>query len=125
MTYSNMWPRGNWASTHLNWTLVLFSWLSILPLYLIVFLSDNEYLTLPFLFLSIVLQWYLSVWNLKHKGRSLKNLLYLLIPWVGFIFFLCVSNQAQLAVETDRTRKQKQDLDEYKKEHGWGNKYGQ
>jgi len=46
--------------------------------------------------------WYLLVWNLKHKGRSLRNLLYLLIPFgIGPIVFLFVSNQEQLAREKE------------------------
>lgn len=40
---------------------------------------------------------YLLVWNVRHKGRRLWNLLYLLIPSIGFIVFLCVNNRDQLS----------------------------
>jgi len=49
--------------------------------------------------------WYLMVWNLKHKGRSSWNMLYVLIPWAGGIVFLCVSNRDQLADEIARREK--------------------
>ena len=102
MTCSNMWPRGDWARRHLNWALILYSWLALMP-YLVVLMigaslgSDaimgiGVALALP----AVIWGWYLMVWNLRHKGRSLWNMLYALIPWVGGIVFLCVRNRDQL-----------------------------
>jgi len=45
----------------------------------------------------LICQWYLLVWNLKHKGRSAYNLFYLFVPCIGAIIFLCIRNQEQLA----------------------------
>ena len=104
MTYSNMWPRGSWVRRHLNWTLVLF-YFAIFPIFFFMFIlieatGSEDWFCIMFLDLPwIVGVWYLVVWNLKHKGRSLWNLLYLFIPWVGWIVFLCVSNRDQLATE--------------------------
>jgi len=58
-------------------------------------------------------QWYLSVWNLKHKGRSLWNLLYLLIPYIGGIIFLCISNKDQLAKENAEREEREKYQEEY------------
>jgi hypothetical protein len=59
------------------------------------------------------------VWNLKHKGRSLFNLFYLLIPFgIGGIIFLCIGNKEQLAEERMKEEKKKKELDDYWKEHG-------
>ena len=105
MTYSNLWPNGGWSRRHLNWGLILYGWLVIIPGYLVMFVAvgtENASLTVFSVVLfsgAVVWGWYLLVWNLKHKGRSLWNLLYLLIPWIGGIVFLCVSNREQLAKE--------------------------
>jgi len=102
ITYSNMWPRGDWARRHLNWALILYSCLALLPFYVVVvvggLLGSDAVIGVGavFAFLAVFWGWYLLVWNLRHKGRSLWNLLYLLIPWVGGIVFLCVSNRDQL-----------------------------
>ena len=100
MTYSNMWPRGGWFLRHLNWTLILGVYLVCVLFYVFVAaVGVDEVATSVFgVFGILFIIWfcYLVVWNLKHKGRSLWNLLYLLIPQFGFIVFLCVNNRDQL-----------------------------
>ena len=103
MGTTNMRPRNDWMLKHLNWTLVLF-FLLIYPVFIITFIlvettGNEDWFYLMFLDLPWIAGiWYLLVWNLKHKGRSLWNLLYLLLPF-GAIVFLCVRNQEQLAKE--------------------------
>lgn len=120
MTYSNMWPRGEWVRRHLNWTLILYALLIypiLIPIFILVETTGSEdwfylmFLELPW----IVGVWYLMVWNLKHKGRSLWNLLYLLIPWVGGIVFLCISNKDQMAKENLEREERERYREEYLK----------
>ena len=119
MIYSNLWPNGDWARRHLNWALILYSWLALIPGYSVLFagaLSDAPALTDISLILfvpTILWAWYLSVWNLKHKGRSMWNLLYLLIPWIGGIVFLCVSNRDDLAKE----KAEREEREKYREEY--------
>lgn len=121
MTYSNMWPRNEWALKHLNWAWVLYPLLAYIPFFIIMVVlvsaaPDNSGSTAIIVLLSCALVgwgWYLSVWNLKHKGRSLWNLLYLLIPWIGGIVFLCISNKAQLAKENAEREEREKYHEEY------------
>ena len=105
MMYSNLWPKGEWFVKHLNWTVVLY-WLLAIPLswavlIALVVLPESEDIVFAmwtvFGIIWLVGSWYLLVWNLKHKGRSLFNLFYVLIPWVDGIVFQCVRNRDQLA----------------------------
>ena len=101
MAHSNMWPRGDWFTRHLNRTVVLYYLLGVCLGAMFLAFADEEMGYILFEALGVV--WlggllYLLVWSLKHKGRSLCNLLYLLIPGgIGFIVLLFVSNQEQLA----------------------------
>lgn len=103
MTYSNMWPRGNWVRRHLNWTLLLCTWLALMPYLVVLMIGASRGgdaimgVGVALAFLAVFWGWYLMVWNLRHKGRSLWNLLYVLIPWVGGVVFLCVRSRGQLA----------------------------
>lgn len=129
--YSNLWPNGEWFRKHLNWTVVLW-WLAVLLMYwiLVIFVAASEELAddvalgfwsaiyLVFAFAGAVSLWYLLVWNLRHKGRSLFNLFYLLIPWIGGIVFLYIKDREQLAEEKMREEKRKKELDDYWEEHG-------
>ena len=124
MTYSNMWPRGNWARRHLNWALVLYSWLALMPYFVVLMIGGSlgsdaiMGIGVAFALPAMFWGWYLMVWNLKHKGRSLWNILYLLIPWVGGIVFLCVGNRDQLADEIAKREEHEKGIEEYWKEHG-------
>jgi len=111
MSYSNMYPRGSWALKHLNWAFILYSWLALLPVYVILLTGSHLgndivlFIGIMGCFLAVVSSWYLAVWNLKHKGRSLWNLLYLLLGGIGSIIFLCVQNRDQLALEDADNRR--------------------
>jgi len=121
MTYSNMWPRNEWALKHLNWALVLYPLLAYIPflivmLFLVSAAPDNSGSITIIVLLScalVVWGWYLSVWNLKHKGRSLWNLLYLLIPWIGGIVFFCISSKDQL----DKENLEREEREKYREEY--------
>ena len=127
MTYSNMWPRGEWVRRHLNWTLLLYTWLTLLPASVVMGIgvaTNSEGMLWIYMLLvwcAIIWGWYLMVWNLRHKGRRLWNLLYLLIPWVGGIVFLCISNRDQLAVDKAKGKaegeERKRVAEEYWKGH--------
>lgn len=110
MTYSNMWPRGEWTQRHLNWAMILYSLLAFVP-YCVVLVAGVVaevdaivYGALVPAFGAVIWCCYLMVWNLRHKGRSLWNLLYILIPYVGEIVFLCVGNRGQLAKRQEGQR---------------------
>ena len=123
MAYSNMWPRNEWALKHLNWALVLYPLLAYIPFFIVMVVlvsaaPDNSGSITIIVLLSCALVgwgWYLSVWNLKHKGRSLWNLLYLFIPWIGGIVFLCVGNKDQLAKEKAEREESEKNSEEYRK----------
>ncbi|KKM05680.1 hypothetical protein LCGC14_1751670 [marine sediment metagenome] len=97
MTYSNLWPKNEWALRHLNWTWVLYPLIVYIPLIIVFIFIPPEYIVMFALpgFLYVGWTWYLSVWNLKHKGRSAWNLLYFLLPYIGSIVFLCILNKDQ------------------------------
>lgn len=122
MTYSNLWPNNGWSRRHLNWSLILYSWPALIPAYLVLFAveeSENGALlafSIILIILAVLWGWYLAVWNLKHKGRSLWNLLYLLIPYVGGIVFLCVNNKDQLAKENAEKKEREKYQEEYWKQ---------
>ncbi len=105
MTHSILWPNGDWAKEHLNWALIIYSALALIPGYAVLFAGavsgDLALIDISLILLipASIWTWYLLGWNLKHKGRSLWNLLYLLIPYVGGIVFLCISNRDDLARE--------------------------
>ena len=44
MTYSNMWPKGDWARRHLNWALILYSGLALLLVYVILIVGGIVFL---------------------------------------------------------------------------------
>lgn len=46
MTYSNMWPKGDWARRHLNWALILYSGLALLPVYVILIVGGIVFLSI-------------------------------------------------------------------------------
>ena len=108
VTFSNLPPRDKWSRKHLNWSLVLYDFLMFIPMN-IAFIVGAEGLAIGFMVMAFGLGWYLLVWNLEHKGRSLWNLLYLFIPWVGGIIFLCVRNRHQLE---ELKKQQEQDIKE-------------
>lgn len=124
MTYSNMWPRNEWALKHLNWAWVLYPLLAYIPFFIIMVIlfsvapDDTGSIAIVVLmsFALVSWQWYLSVWSLKHKGRSLWNLLYLLIPYIGGIIFLCISNKDQLAKETAEREEREKYQEKYWKQ---------
>ena len=101
MAYSGMWPRNNWALRHLNWAYLLYP----IPLYIlwVVVVTATQHLWEVNVAWGILLLltglgitvwgWYLAVWNLKHKGQGLWNLLWLLIPYIGSVIFLCLGNR--------------------------------
>ena len=102
VTFSNLMPRNDWSRRHLNWALVLYSSvLCVICVASMVFgsLANPEayvYYLYSAMIPYVVFLCYLCVWNLRHKGRSLWNLLYLLIPQIGGIIFLCVRSRVQL-----------------------------
>jgi len=121
MTYSNMWPRNEWALRLFNWAWVLYPLLAYIPFFMIMVIllsvapDDTGSIAIVVLmsFALVGWQWYLSVWNLKHKGRSLWNLLYLLIPYIGGIIFLFISNKDQLAKENAEREESEKYQEEY------------
>ena len=107
VTFSNLPPRDKWSRKHLNWSLVLYGWLVYIPM-CIAMIVGIESLAIGFMVMAFGLGWYLLAWNLEHKGRSLWNLLYTFIPYVGVIIFLFIRNQHQL----EELRKQEKAIDE-------------
>jgi len=101
MTHSNIWPTNEWALKHLNWAWILYPVLLYIPLLIIaIIFQPNDTLLIILACLYIGFHIYLSVWNLKHKGRRLWNLLYLIMPF-GEIIFLCISNKEQLETKSN------------------------
>ena len=90
----------NWFRRHLNWTMVL-AILAQFPIGYIVgsfiqvvnpYVSTGIYYALVYL---VTLAWLFVIagWVLKEKRRSLWNLLWLIVPYVGLIVFLCLENR--------------------------------
>ena len=116
MPVSKMWPTNAWSLRHLNWSLVLYSWLVAIPFYLFAFVwalwaegSAAESATAETIILgalvicAVACSLYLPIWYLRHKGRSLWNLLYLLIPYISGIIFLCLDNKTGARDEQQRS----------------------
>ena len=98
MTHSNLWPNNNWSKKHLNWSLILYSWIVSIPAYAFIFVEDDLGYILGMV-IVVILSYYLVIWNLKHKGRSAWNIFWQLVPYLGSIIILCIKNQEQLAEE--------------------------
>ena len=125
VTFSNLPPRNRWSRKHLNWALVLYSMavtVVTVPIMLVSALGDNfessqsVVLYVLFVAVNIIFQWYMCIWNLKHKGRSMQNLLYLLIPYIGGIAFLCVGNRVEMERDEEWERKDREERERYRKE---------
>jgi len=98
----------NWFQRHLNWTWFLAAIVGSYVLGLIFGLiagSTNPYAfytslgTLYWLMysLSALLVLIISIWVLRRKSQSLWWLLILLVPFVGWIIFLCLENHSEFA----------------------------
>jgi len=127
ITYSNMWPRYPSFLKSLNWTLVWYQILGMVTILLLLLPYLDSPNFPPLLGIVEVLFYigffYLLVWNLKHKGRSLWNILWLLLNifGIGGIIFLCVKNQTQLRKEAEK-EKEKEEKEKYTRE--WKEKFG-
>ena len=124
--HSNLPPKGKWFIKHLNWTVVLWGWLLAYPIIGIsavlepstVSTEDTAFNILVIVCVLYILgEWYLMIWNLRHKDRSVFNLLYLFLPF-GSIIFLCINNREQLEYERRATEQREKEDNEYWKEHG-------
>jgi len=100
----------NWFGRHLNWTMGL-AWLVCIPLGIIsvnilrLAILWNELsnpLTVIFSIIAFVcgvLVWWVTIWVIKQKGRSLLHLFWLLLP-LGFIAILVLKNHNKKEQET-------------------------
>ena len=92
----------NWFQRHLNWTMV-FAILAQLPIGYIVGLLTvlvNPYVSTAVhyaIVYLITIAWVFVIggWVLSEKNRSLWNLLWLIVPYIGLIVFLCLENKRQ------------------------------
>jgi len=98
----------NWFQRHLNWTWVIVvlvgSFVIGLVFGLVVGLENpyalyTSYGALYWLsyLLSLLLWIIISVWVLRRKNRSLWWLLVFLVPFIGWIIFLCLENRSDFA----------------------------
>lgn len=92
--YSNLHPKNTWFLQHLNWSAILFYLFIALPIMILSSIGDGNQSIILY-YLSLALTLYILLWNIKHKGRSAYNLLYLLLP-VGWLVILCIRNRSQL-----------------------------
>jgi len=90
----------SWFKRHLNWTYILAILCALiinLALVLIMASAENYELDwLLFVDYPILLLAFIGVaaWVIKQKGRSLFNLFWLLLSWIGIIVILCLENRA-------------------------------
>jgi hypothetical protein len=90
----------NWFQRHLNWTLIFnYAGAWLVAVVLVQILSD----TVAILSIFVLAAWSLGVsgWFLKQKGRSLWNLCWMFLGWIGFIIFLCLENRTELKLSTN------------------------
>ena len=84
----------NWFQRHLNLTLVIVvigGWL----LCYVVAMAMARPLPPVLFFVWIAVTFGISGWVLQEKGRSLWNLLWFLLNFIGLIVFLCMENKRQ------------------------------
>jgi len=85
----------NWFEQHLNWTLIFnYAGVWLVTVVLVQFLSEG----LAILSVVVFFAWSLGAtgWFLRQKGRSLWNLCWLFLGWIGFIVLLCLENKRNL-----------------------------
>lgn len=107
--------KANWFHRHLNWTfifaLAIFYGLTFGGGFLIgtILILNDPHITdetlnnvgiLVSIVIAILFLFPISRWILDQKGRSLWNLLLLIIP-IGLIIFLCIGNRRTGNLETD------------------------
>ena len=98
----------SWFKQHLNWSLIIIWFVpALLLIPLLNTVSDtnsflNIYMTVYGLAILVV-----SGWVLKQKGRSLFNLFWLVLSWIGIIIILCLENRAGNRVVQEETENTK------------------
>ena len=84
----------NWFKRHLNWTLIFAYAAGILAVFLLTSIGEGAATFGVFLCIAWVLG--VSGWFLSQKGRSLWNICWLFLGWIGFIVLLCLANKKNL-----------------------------
>ena len=82
----------NWFERHLNWTVIL----ATVVANLIGFLTFDLGVAIGCM-VGLVLVY---GWALDRKARSLWNILWTLVPYVGMIIFLCLENKSVEQIKT-------------------------
>lgn len=90
-----------WFKNHPNWTAILMMFVTtnliFLPLSIAMGNTDQFFnVAVPLYGLVLLL---INGWLLKQKGRSLFNLFYLLLSWIGFVIVLCLENKKARTIE--------------------------
>ena len=86
-----------WFERHLNWTIVIafFGALLITPFIAFIFLvgtADALIVVIPVVTITV------SIWVLRKKNRSMWNLLWLLIPYIGVFIIPLLKNKNTRAI---------------------------
>ena len=76
----------NWFERHLNWTVVL----ATIVANVIFFLTFDWGVAIGCMVGLVIV----CGWALDKKGRSLWNILWTLVPYVGMVIFLCLENKS-------------------------------
>ena len=84
----------SWFKRHLNWTYVL-SWLAICAIAIIagILINVDSEIGIILLIVDVIMVWYVTIWTIKQKGRSLWNLLWGLLGIPLPIVVLCLKNK--------------------------------
>ena len=91
----------NWFKRHLNWTILIVFVIGLILPFSIGFAGMEILSIILFIFQAVILI-IACAWVLKQKGRSLWNLLWLLVGWLGIFLFLGMDNLKCNVLEADR-----------------------
>lgn len=83
---------------HLNWTLV-FGWVMTMWLFIMPAVFEFHFgggdIAAIYMWLVVSMGVVITAWALKQKGRSLFNLFWLLLSWIGIVVILCMRKEAE------------------------------